>query len=191
MRRVRDWTAHNVAALAGLVASGLLAAGVAQGEVAARLPDAPPAAFSPTGPAAAEAPRAAGADPARLHRLVLETVSRNLFRPERARPPGRYRPPGASAPAPASGTTSPGVATAPVPQAPPPRPPLPQFRLVGTVALGGGKGLAAIQVSGTSPRVVNVGDSIAGFRLEAVAPTEARLRGADTSLVIRSSSPAP
>lgn len=191
MRPMHDWTAQNLAALAVLVAAGLVAAGVAQREVAARLPDTPPPPASAAG--AKPAPPAArpATDAAVLNRLALETVARNPFRPERARPAGRYRLPGTGAPVGTAG--SPGAAAPPA-QAPPPpprRPPLPQFRLVGTVTLAGGKGLAAIQVAGGSSRVVNVGDSISGFRLEAVSAAEAKLRSADTTLVIRSSSPAP
>ncbi len=93
--------------------------------------------------------------------------------------------------APLPDALAPGGPAAVAPPAPPPRPPPPQFRLVGLVALAGGKGIAAIQVSGASPRVVNVGDSVSGFRLVAVSPTGATLRGVDTTLVIRSSPPAP
>jgi|GEM_PF-2380993 len=190
MRALRDWTVGNRAALVLFLAScgvgavvALRAAGIRPaGEPSAARPDEIPAAAveSPADPGAV------GPDPVVLNGRVRETVSRNPFRPERARAAGRYRLPGTEAPAVPD--------AAPVFEAPPPppmRPPLPDFRLVGTVSLEGGRGLAAIQVSGAPPRVVNVGDSLAGFRLESVTPTEARLRGQDTTLVIRSSSPVP
>lgn len=188
----RDWSAGNAAALVLLLACVVMAGAVAQREVSARLPDPTPAAAPAHGPAAgAAAPRTSRArDAAALDRLVLETVARNPFRPERSRGAGRFRLPGSEAlAAPVGAAASPAVQQLPPP--PPPRPPVPQLRLVGTAVLGGGRGLAAIEVPGAPPRVVNVGESISGFRLESVTSTEARLRGADTTLVIRSSSPTP
>ncbi|MET0398233.1 MAG: hypothetical protein ABW277_15635 [Longimicrobiaceae bacterium] len=188
----RDWSAANAAALVLLLSCAAIVGAVAQREVSAGPPGPAPAAAPARSPAAAAAaPRAAGArDAAALDRLVLETVARNPFRAERSRGAGRFRLPGSEAPA-----GPPGAATAPaavqLPPPPPPRLPTPQFRLVGTAVLGGGGGLAAIEVPGAPPRVVNVGESISGFRLESVTPVEARLRGADTTLVIRSSSPTP
>jgi hypothetical protein len=193
MRPLRDWSAGNAAALVVLAACIATAGAVAQREVSAGLPD-PAASGTPAHRTVGGAPALRPAHPrdaAALNRLVLETVARNPFRAERSRPAGRYLLPGSEAPAGlATAAASPGVAVQ-LPPPPPSRPPVPQFRLVGTAALGGGRGLAAIEVPGAPPRVVNVGESISGFRLESVSPTEARLRGADTTLVIRSSSPTP
>lgn len=190
MRAMRDWTVGNRAALVLFLASCAVGACVALRAAGVRTPGEPSSSRAGEVPAAAaEAPVDPGAtrpDPVVLNGLVLETVTRNPFRAERSRSAGRFRLPGTGAPP--APDAAPVVETAPPP---PMRPPLPDFRLVGTVSLDGGKGLAAIQVSGAPPRVVNVGDSVAGFRLESVTPTEVRLRGQDTTLVIRSSSPVP
>ncbi|HEX2092399.1 MAG TPA: hypothetical protein VHG28_08355 [Longimicrobiaceae bacterium] len=191
MRPPRDWTLQNGAALALLLTSALAAAGVAQGETTAHLPDASPPTVRREERVGIAAPSAPAADPGALHRLVLRTVARNPFRADRSRPAGRYRLPGTGVPAPALTPPSAGAAGVQPSAAPPPRAPLPHFRLLGVAALAGGRGIAAIQVSGSTPRVVNVGDSIAGFRLVAVSSTEARLAGPDTTLLIRSSQPAP
>jgi hypothetical protein len=90
---------------------------------------------------------------------IALAVDNDPFQQSRSRPEP-YRMPG---------DPSPEVAFV----APPPPPP-PPFRLVGTVALAEG-GLAVLQVDDDAPSIVNVGESLRGYRLESVQPTSALL----------------
>ena len=109
--------------------------------------------------------------------VVLAAVARDPFRADRKRPPGRYRLPGeAPSPAPAipMGT---------------PAPPVYAYRLLGTVVLADGGGLAALAGPSGEGKVVRTGQSIDQFRLVRVTPGSATLAGADTTLVLRSGGP--
>lgn len=107
--------------------------------------------------------------------LVLSTVARDPFRPDRRRPPGRYRLPGEAVP----------VAAAPAMPTYTPPPPSYAFRNLGTVVLPDGTGLAAVAGQSGEGRVLRVGQSIDGFRLTRIAPGVITLQGADTTLVLR------
>jgi hypothetical protein len=107
--------------------------------------------------------------------LVLATVARDPFRPDRRRPPGRYRLPGEPVPMPVM---------PPMPTYAPP-PPSYAFRNLGTVVLPDGTGLAAVAGQSGEGRVLRVGQSIDGFRLTRIAPGVITLEGADTTLVLR------
>lgn len=126
----------------------------------------------------ADAPTAAGRARNALAAVIAATVERNPFRPERSPAPDRYH------------VRVPGEPESAAP-APPPRPAVPQMKLAGLVASGGGKGMAALEVSGASPRLLSVGDSIAGFRLTWVSATEAHLSRSDTTLVLVLGGPRP
>jgi hypothetical protein len=106
--------------------------------------------------------------------LVLSTVARDPFRPDRRRPPGRYRLPGEQVPA----------APMAMPSYTPPPPTYP-FRNLGTVVLPDGTGLAAVAGQSGEGRVLRVGQSIDGFRVTRIVPGVVTLRGADTTLVLR------
>jgi hypothetical protein len=111
--------------------------------------------------------------------VVLAAVARDPFRADRKRPPGRYRLPGE-----------------PAPQAPPaavpmgdPAPPVYAYRLLGTVVLADGSGLAALAGPTGEGKVVRTGQQIDQFRLVRVTPGSATLAGSDTTLVLRAGGP--
>ena len=108
--------------------------------------------------------------------LVLSTVARDPFRPDRRRPPGRYRLPGEEVPVAAPAYTAPAYT---------PPPPSYSFRNLGTVVLPDGSGLAAVAGQSGEGRVLRVGQSIDGFQVTRIAPGVVTLRGADTTLVLR------
>jgi hypothetical protein len=111
---------------------------------------------------------AAGSDAA-----VVAAVARDPFRADRRRPPGRYRLPGEAVAAPV---------------APPTEQPVPvwNLRLLGTVVLPDGRGLAAMAGQSGESRIVRTGETIDGFRLTRVTPGSVTLTGNDTTLVLRS-----
>jgi hypothetical protein len=168
MNLFAGWTMANRVALAVLAASVLLVAGAAAG---ARRVEPLPAAPAPrrAAPMPEVAPRAGGASDA----AILAAVARDPFRPDRQRPPGRYRMPGEAPPEP----------PAPV-MAPPPAPAV-VFRLLGTVVLPDGSGLAALAGPTGESRVLRVGQSMDNFRLTRVTPGSATLAGEDTTLVLK------
>jgi hypothetical protein len=125
--------------------------------------------------AMAAMPEVQPADAARDDAAVLVAVARDPFRPDRRHAPGRYRLPGEVAVA------------APLASAPAYAPPTPPaaLRALGTIVLPDGRGLAAVAGASGRGRVLRVGQTIDGFQLVRVAPGEVTLRGADTTLVLR------
>lgn len=178
-----NWSRANLIALFSLVVALSLAVAAGRRPLSAGLPPEPrlPTAKS-TAPAGSDPTRVRlVSDAAALDRLVLRTVARNPFRPDRARDGGRLRFAGAEGTAPQGQAA---LAPAVVPVSPAVREPIPQFRVVGLVAMGEGKGLVALELPGAPPRLLNVGDVLAGFRVVSVSSSEARLRGQDTTLVL-------
>jgi hypothetical protein len=161
------WTLASRVSLAALVASSALAAtAAAEWRQVQPLPRAPLARGVRPMPVIPAARRASSDD------VVLAAVARDPFRADRKRPPGRYRLPGEAPP--------PEPAT---PMAPPA--PTYDYRLLGTVVLPDGGGLAALGGPSAAGRVMKVGQSIDGFRLTRVTPGSATLTGHDTTLVLR------
>ncbi|WP_420130511.1 hypothetical protein [Longimicrobium sp.] len=107
---------------------------------------------------------------------ILTAVARNPFRPDRRRPSGRYRMPGEAPP--------PDASALPVA----PAAPVYNLRLLGTVVLPDGSGLAALAGQMGESRIVKTGQSFEGFRVTAVGNGSATLRGNDTTLVLRTTS---
>ena len=170
MSLLTGWTVANRVALGvAALSAALCGTAVAEARRVGPLPArAEPEAMEPMPQVTAK-----GGDPSGV--LVLSTVARDPFRPDRRRPPGRYRLPGeAVAPAPAY------VAPAYTPP-----PPTYSFRNLGTVVLPDGSGLAAVAGQSGEGRVLRVGQSIDGFRVTRIAPGVVTLRGADTTLVLR------
>jgi hypothetical protein len=99
--------------------------------------------------------------------LVLATLTRHPFRPERSPAPTRYRLPGEELAAHAG------------------RGPGGDLRLLGTVSPVRGRGLAAFQASGRLPWVARLGDTVGGLRLTKVARGLAVLEGRDSLVVLR------
>jgi len=164
------WITLSRAALAALVVSAGLAVAAAAGwRETQPLPRAPLARGVRPMPALPAARRYGGDE------VVLAAVARDPFRADRRRPPGRYRLPG-EAPA----MDAQAVAAA----APPP--PTYVYRLMGTVVLADGGGLAALSGPTGEGKVVRVGQQIDGFRLARVTPGSATLSGHDTTLVLHS-----
>jgi hypothetical protein len=164
------WAALSRASLAALAGSALLLlAAAAEWREVQPLPRAPRARGVRPMPALPAARRGAGGDD-----VVLAAVARDPFRADRRRPPGRYRLPGEAPP--------PDAAAAPA--APPP--PTYVYRLMGTVVLADGGGLAALSGPTGEGKVVRVGQQIDGFRLARVTPGSATLAGHDTTLVLHS-----
>ena len=162
------WTTANRVALAALALSAALAAAAA---VDARTVDPLPGAPAPrhAAPMPEVAARAGSASDA----AILAAVARDPFRPDRKRPPGRYRMPGEAAPAPV-----------PPPVFEPPPQPI-NVRLLGTVVLPDGTGLAALAGPNGEGKVVRTGQSMEGYRLVRVTPGSATLQGNDTTVVLR------
>jgi hypothetical protein len=159
-------------ALAGLAGAGLLAAAAVIGAI--RLAPLPTAA---TDDGMVAVRRAAtvrpAADSARIPEvLVLSAVSRDPFRPDRQRPSERYLLPSERRPAMLL------------------QRPVLQVRLIGTV-MGPGGGAAALQQPGRAPRMLEVGDSIDGYRLLRVEAGSAALQGPDTTITVRVDSLGP
>lgn len=118
----------------------------------------------------------------RSSRRVLRAVDRDPFRAERRRPPGRYQLPGMEPQLPATQVSEEA-------EPPPPSEPLPPMRVLAIAVLGGGQGLAAVEVEGNPPRVLRIGDEIQGFRLISIAPGEVHIQGPDTAFVLQLPTP--
>jgi hypothetical protein len=136
-----------VAAAAAFAVALLLFAGVV---VRALAPAAPVTGPGP-GEAAEPQSEATAADRSLTMDALLLAVENDPFEAERRRPASRYRLPGDVDPPP-----------------PPPPPPLPDFRVAGTAVTPGG-GFAIVHVGDAPPRVLEVGEYLAGFRLQHVA----------------------
>lgn len=111
--------------------------------------------------------------------VVLAAVARDPFRADRKRPPGRYRLPGEPAQQAAPAVSAPMPAATPVYA----------YRLLGTVVLADGGGLAALSGPSGDGKIVRLGQSIDQFRLVRVTPRSVTLTGSDTTLVLRSGGP--
>lgn len=184
MRIFHGWTWHNWVALAALLAAGLSAARVlAPDAEGSALPAASlPAASAPSGDDAGEATLQVRTEGAALERMVLRSVERDPFRPERARARDRYRTPAQAAAAAAL------AATANQPPPPPTPPPYvaPEVPLVlrGIAADGRGRVLVAVEINGQH-QLMRVGEEFAGHVLVAATRTEARFRGPNGIRTVR------
>lgn len=174
MGALERWTLLSRAALGVLAVSAALAvAAAAEWRAVRPLPAAPrarPVAAMPE----VRVPRRDASDG-----VVLAAVARDPFRADRKRPPGRYRLPGDPAPQPAAAAVPMGD----------PAPPVYAYRLLGTVVLADGSGLAALAGPTGEGKVVRTGQSIDQFRLVRVTQGSATLAGSDTTLVLRSGGP--
>lgn len=103
--------------------------------------------------------------------VVIAAVAKDPFRADRTRPTARYQ-------LPSDRFT--GGRTAAVP-----RPRLPTISLVGVALLSDGKGLAAVRVRGSPPRLLRIGDNVEGLVLLHVDPGSVTLTGQDTTIVLR------
>lgn len=83
--------------------------------------------------------------------VIARAVSRDLFRADRRPPATRFRMPGEDAP----GVEKPSAESG-------------ELKLIGTAVLGNGGGFAMCQAGVAAPRVVRVGESLAGYTLSAV-----------------------
>lgn len=111
-----------------------------------------------------------------LEALTL-AVDNDPFQPERRRPDEPYRMPGEEVEE---------------PEAPPPPPPPPPFQLLGTAEVGEG-GIAVLRVEESLPRVMEVGEFVMGYRLDAVKGDAATLtgQGRTLTLTVAQASPNP
>ncbi|MFL5540134.1 MAG: hypothetical protein ACJ8J0_14185 [Longimicrobiaceae bacterium] len=174
MSALARWTLLSRAAAAALAASAVLAVlAAAEWRQVEPLPRAPRAAAAAAMPAV-RAPRRYAGDG-----VVLAAVARDPFRADRKRPPGRYRMPGEPDPA--------AVAAAAADVAP--VWPVYAYRLLGTVVLGDGGGLAALAGPTGEGKILRLGQQIDQFRLVRVTPGSATLAGHDTTLVLRTGGP--
>jgi hypothetical protein len=80
--------------------------------------------------------------------------------------------------------------TDPVEEAPPELPPAPEFRVLG-IAENANGGLALMQVEESTPRFINVGESLMGYRLERVAGSMATMVGQGRTLELAVAAPSP
>ncbi len=64
------------------------------------------------------------------------------------------------------------------------RTPPPEFRMTGVIGMGDG-GLALIEMDGMTPRVVAIGESLLGYRLERVGATSATLTGHNETIELQ------
>lgn len=165
MNVLRQWGLPSRLALVGLLLAGM-AAGREVADVVRldALPEARPDPGTVGGVAGDDVTPRAGTPRA----VVFTAVAKDPFRSDRKRPSTRYRLPGDEL-----GPT----AARPVPT------PSMDLTLVGT-ALRGNARLAVVQEPRRAPRVLHVGDSIAGFELVSVERRLATLRGIDTTLVL-------
>jgi hypothetical protein len=172
MSILAEWTPSNRVALGALAASLLLLGATAvQARRLEPLPEAPAPRRAVAMPRVS--PRAA----ARTDAAILAAVARDPFRPDRRRPSGRYRPPG----------------EAPPPAAPAAAPVAPAYniRLLGTVVLPDGSGLAALAGQTGESKIVKTGQSFEGFRVTRVGNGSATLQGNGTTLALRTAGGAP
>jgi hypothetical protein len=175
---MRRWTWWSRAALLTAAASVLAAASVA---IRAAMPDprlAVVPALAETAPARPRSTPVRGQRAEELERIVSRAVDRNPFRPDRSRGYVRY----------GDNETPFGLTEE--------RPlefyaPEPEVRLLGLASGGPGASVAAVEIAGLGARILRVGEELAGYRLLSVSATEVRLRGRDSVLVLRVSSPDP
>lgn len=141
--------------------------------------NAEPAHETPPGPARRAAPAGGQHGDARRASNELDTdavmlaVENDPFRPERQRPSERYRLPGEEIPQ-----------EAPPPQAPPP----PPLRVLATAVMPTG-GLALVRVQESVNRVINVGETVSGYRLATVGAGTATLEGSAGLITLRVDEP--
>lgn len=160
MREVRRWRLAHRAALAA--AAGALAALAWNGHRALREPPLPaPPEATPRGEPPAVPSPAGSLETAG----IVAAVARDPFNPARRRPAGRYEFPGE-----AGSRDRLGV--------------LPDVRIRGLAARGGGRGLVALQVGDSSVRLLRVGESHGGLELMAVRPGGATFAAEDTTVVL-------
>jgi len=108
--------------------------------------------------------------------LVMAAVARHPFRPDRTRPASRYQLPAERrAAAERASRLPPAVA---------------RMRLLGTATLPGGEGLAALELPGSPPRVIRVGQVVEGLRLLSVQRGMATFESPDTTFTLSLSSAA-
>lgn len=164
MNMFRRWDPASRLALGALALAS--AAGVAAGIEAWRLRPTPAA----TGSDAIELSMASPVHTAdhASESLVLTAVAKDPFRPDRKRPASRYKLPEERAAARATRLP----------------PALSRMRLLGTAALPGGQGLAAVEIPGRPSRVLRIGQTLEGLRLVAVERGTAKFEGADTTLIL-------
>lgn len=175
MNFLARWTPANRVALGVLGMSILVCAlAFAGARRVAALPASPDPRPAPAMPDVAARPE--GASDAQ----ILSAVARDPFRPDRRRPPGRYRLPGEALPTEPQRTYD---------YTPPPAAPV--MRLVGTVVLADGRGLAALAGEGGESRVVRVGEEMGGFRVLRVTSGTATLTDGDTTIVLRTEGGTP
>ncbi|HYH83186.1 MAG TPA: hypothetical protein VEX86_25545 [Longimicrobium sp.] len=174
MSALERWTLFARAALGALAVSAALA-----GAAAAEWRQVRPLPAAPRARPVAAMPEVRVARHDASDQVVLAAVARDPFRADRRRPPGRYRLPGDPAP-PSAPVGAPAFDPAPRVYA---------YRLLGTVVLGDGGGLAALSGPTGEGKVVRVGQQIDQFRLARVTPGGATLVGSDTTLVLRSGGP--
>lgn len=122
------------------------------------------------------APLEIRSDMIELNRLVLRSVARDPFRPDRARSMGRYRTPAQAAAAAAMAATAPPPGPSMMPEFRPPPPPQATIVLRGVAADGKGRAIVAVDINGQS-RLMRVGEEFEGHRLLSAGQGEAQFRG--------------
>lgn len=135
-----------------------------EAEFATELPAAAVTPPMPPDAGPADAPRTPSEATLSAQDIAL-AVDHDPFQPDRSRP-APYRLPGENLPA---EETGPGLSAAP------------EFVMTGVIQMGDG-GLALIQLPNETPRVLGVGESLLGYRLERVGATSATMVGADRTL---------
>ena len=171
----------RIAATAALGAGALLAAAALTRALTLEpvAPSAPQAVTAPTAEPPPEAPAAPPRVPSETKLApedVALAVDNDPFLPDRSRPVP-YRLPGEDLP---------------VEAAAPELPPAPEFEVVGTI-VNGDSGLAVIRLPDASPRVLGIGETLLGYRLERVGATGATLVGSGRTLelALAAASPTP
>ena len=166
MSMIRRWDLVSRLALGALALAS--AAGVSAGVEAWRLRPSPVASISDAIELRMASPLHRG-DPA-SESLVLAAVTKDPFRPDRKRPASRYKLPEERAAAAARARRTP--------------PALGRMRLLGTAALPGGGGLAALEMPGRPAWVVRVGEAVEGLQLISVERGLATFAGPDTTFTL-------
>lgn len=156
LRRV--WSRRATAA--ALACAGAMVLALIAAERAIRLDPIPRPASPPSGPATARI----GARVDTTSDVVRLASARHPFRPERRPPAERFRMPGESLVGEAD-TMAPAQATG--------------LRLIGTAVTAPGRGFAMCQAGDAAPRLVRVGETLAGFTLRSVERGRALFRAPD------------